>query len=179
MTPLARVALLATALVASPALAQNGGPYQITWSHLGSGGAAGGGSSSLFGELGQPDAGRPRGGAYDLTGGFLGPSPNWVDVPDDGPLPTAFTLRPAVPNPSRATTTLRFDLPSARTVELAIYSVEGRLVRRLVHGTREPGRHAAVWDGRDDTGRPTAPGVYLARLVAGPDAATHRLVRLD
>ena len=48
-------------------------PYQIEWSTIdGGGGASSGGSFSLVGTIGQPDAGMTRAGGYELTGGFWG-----------------------------------------------------------------------------------------------------------
>jgi hypothetical protein len=52
-------------------------------------------------------------------------------------------------------------------VKLEIYGLDGRRVAVLVDGTRGPGRHEALWEGRDDTGRPVASGVYFTRLTSG------------
>jgi hypothetical protein len=76
-------------------------------------------------------------------------------------------LEQNVPNPFNPTTGLRFDLPSAGPVRLAIYDLAGRLVRVLVEGEIPAGSHEAVWDGRDASGRSAPSGSYLARLVAG------------
>ncbi len=57
------------------ARAQTGGGYDLTWNTLNGGGrlAASDGSYSLYGSIGQPDAGPAlSGGGYSLTGGFLG-----------------------------------------------------------------------------------------------------------
>jgi hypothetical protein len=76
-------------------------------------------------------------------------------------------LHPCQPNPFNPRTTIRFDLPAAGNVRLAVYDVAGRLVRVLVAGERPAGSHEAVWDGRDASGRSAPSGSYLARLVAG------------
>jgi uncharacterized membrane protein len=58
-------------LACSPALAQTGGGYDLTWSTLDAGGgASSGGGYSLSGTIGQPDAGALNGGGYVLRGGF-------------------------------------------------------------------------------------------------------------
>jgi hypothetical protein len=85
-----------------------------------------------------------------------------LHVPD-----MALRLYPAAPNPFNPRTTIRFDLPAAGPVRLAIYDVAGRLVRVLVEGEIPAGSHEAVWDGRDQSGRSAPSGSYLARLVAG------------
>lgn len=85
--------------------------------------------------------------------------------PDDG-LHADLGLQ-VFPNPFSSETTLRYVLHDAQRVELTIYDVSGRQVRRLVAGQKGPGTHTAVWDGRDVAGRSVSGGTYYARLRAG------------
>jgi hypothetical protein len=87
-----------------------------------------------------------------------------------------FFLAAPQPNPARSGTTLRYGLASPARVRLALYDAAGRLVRMLADGPREAGEQAVRWDGRDDGGRAIAPGLYLARLSAGAQTITRRLV---
>lgn len=89
--------------------------------------------------------------------------------------PSALTLR-AIPNPFNPRTGLLFDLPAASEVTLTLYDLRGRKVKGLVNGWLGEGGHRITWDGRNDSGRKTAAGVYLARLEAGSLVATTRLV---
>jgi hypothetical protein len=75
------VCLLAVVLP-SAALAQSGGPYDLTWSNVGAGGSASGGGYTLAGSAGQPDAGALSGGSYTLTGGYWGGGPS-CSLPED------------------------------------------------------------------------------------------------
>ena len=71
---LTAAASLAIALLlggAPAALAQSGGPYDLSWHNIGPGGSASGGPYSLDASIGQPDAATMSGGSYTLTGGFL------------------------------------------------------------------------------------------------------------
>ena len=54
------------------ALAQTGGPYDLTWSTIDGGGAmfSTSGCYSVGGTIGQPDPGQLSGGSYTLAGGF-------------------------------------------------------------------------------------------------------------
>ncbi len=70
------------------------------------------------------------------------------------------------PNPFNPSTTFRFDLKYAESVELFLFDTRGRLVRRLVDGMRDAGSHEVVWDGLDDAGREVPSGVYHYRLRA-------------
>jgi hypothetical protein len=98
---------------------------------------------------------------------------------DPGTSPARLALRAPEPNPSAGGVTLRFDLPLARSVELAVYTVQGRRVRVLASGSRAGGRHAVTWDGRDDAGLRVAAGVYYVRLQSDGREAVRRLVRLE
>ncbi len=62
------------AMLASVALAQSGGGYDLTWNTVDGGGAtfSTGGEYSLGGTIGQSDAGVLTGGGYTLAGGFWG-----------------------------------------------------------------------------------------------------------
>ena len=81
-------------------------------------------------------------------------------------------LLPARPNPFNPATILAFEIPNRRRVSLAVYDVRGRLVRRLLDEVLEPGRHTAIWRGRDGNDHPAAAGVYLVRLKVGEQVVT-------
>jgi hypothetical protein len=94
------------------------------------------------------------------------------------PLPALTQLAPALPNPFRRTATIGFSLARGGPVELAIYAVDGRRVRTLVRGSREPGEYSLTWDGRDDHGDPMAAGVYYAHLKTAERGFTRTLTYL-
>ncbi len=85
---------------------------------------------------------------------------------------------PVVPNPFNPATTLAFTIPNPARVRLVVHDVAGRRVRTLVDTRLGAGEHAVRWDGRDDAGRAVASGVYFARLRAGADTRTRRMVLL-
>ena len=101
-------------------------------------------------------------------------------------LPTAVEDEPPVapfsisqyPNPFRTTTTLRFTVAQASSVDVRIYDVTGRLVRTLIDRRLSRGEHVQVWDGLDDRGTSVAPGVYVVRIEAGTSAQSRVLVRI-
>lgn len=86
----------------------------------------------------------------------------------DLPAPDRDFLAPCAPNPFNPRTTIRFGVAATGPAQLAVYDVAGRRVRVLLEAPALPaGRHQVVWDGRDDSGRDQASGVYLARLRTG------------
>ncbi len=91
-------------------------------------------------------------------------------------LPVVTRLTGAYPNPFNPQTTVAFDLAKADHARVAIYNVQGRLVRHLVDETLEAGHHSTVWMGRDDNGHGVASGVYFARLEASSGNSITKLV---
>ena len=73
-------------------------------------------------------------------------------------------LRQNQPNPFRGSTSVSLDLPAAAPVELLIYDIRGREIRRLVDGWLPPGRHSATWDSRDRSGFLVPSGMYFLQL---------------
>jgi hypothetical protein len=105
---------------------------------------------------------------------YSSPSP----TPDPVIVATPFALSLARPNPFPERTTLTFSLPTAGRATLVVHDVAGRLVERLVSGELPAGRHAAVWDGRDQAGRRVAAGVYFVRLSSESESASRSVVYL-
>ncbi len=83
----------------------------------------------------------------------------------------------AGPNPSDGRTSLRFSTPAQADVQLAIYDVRGRFVRRLADGTRGVGSHIVDWDGRDREGRSVPAGTYFGLLRVNIDGKAETQVR--
>jgi hypothetical protein len=83
----------------------------------------------------------------------------------EGP-PSASLRLIASPNPFPRAVTLKFDLPQAGPVDLAIYDAAGRRIRRLLHENRTAGPHLIQWDAGLSDSHLNA-GVYFCRLRAG------------
>jgi len=81
--------------------------------------------------------------------------------------PRATLLQQNYPNPFNPVTSITFEIPTAGKARLQIYDPRGHLVRTLLDGEAVSGSQTLIWDGRDDTGRAMASGVYLYRLQAG------------
>jgi hypothetical protein len=89
--------------------------------------------------------------------------------------PAQFAVGNNYPNPFRTQTTVRLDLAEATDVTASIYDVMGRKVATLVDQSLPAGSHDIVWQGRGQSGRALASGVYFMRLTAGERTATRRL----
>jgi hypothetical protein len=82
-------------------------------------------------------------------------------------LPASTRLLTLGSNPIRGVCRVAFELAVPGSVQLTVHDAAGRAVRTLVTGEQPAGRHCAIWNGRDDSGRLLAPGVYFVRLEAG------------
>lgn len=69
------------------------------------------------------------------------------------------------PNPFNPSTDITFDLMQGGQVDVRIYDLNGRLVRRLAGATRSAGPGMVHWDGRDEAGTAVASGLYFSQLL--------------
>ncbi|MCI0451232.1 MAG: T9SS type A sorting domain-containing protein [Candidatus Latescibacteria bacterium] len=79
------------------------------------------------------------------------------------------------PNPFKASTNVDFVLDAPASVEVAVYAIDGSLVKVLAAQSYPAGRHRATWDGTDQNGRTVASGTYLARVSGNGVNASARL----
>jgi hypothetical protein len=96
---------------------------------------------------------------------------------------THWLLEPAYPNPSRNGDTVHLPVfvPATATGSATVQIVDsgGHLVRQLPLVDPLPGSTTEVtWDGMNDAGRVTAPGVYRGWLVQDGSHTSVRLLRL-
>ena len=85
--------------------------------------------------------------------------------------PQSFTLHGSFPNPMRERATIRYELPEARDVTVAVYDALGRKVKTLVAGEEQRGRQELSFQAEG-----LASGVYFYRITAGDYAETRKLV---
>jgi hypothetical protein len=94
-----------------------------------------------------------------------------VDIPE-------VVLHRNVPNPFTSKTNVSYSVKTGGEVRLAVYTLEGRLVRELVDAYVEPGSYSAVWDGRDSFGNEVAGGVYYYRLASDDTFRSGKMILL-
>lgn len=113
-------------------------------------------------------------GMYGAIDRFLGPGLS-VSQPRQG-VPEQMLLYPNHPNPVQNSTIIRYEVPIAAPVQLQIYDLLGRQVCTLVDAEKIAGRYEVNWDGRDETGRLVANGIYFYHLRAGKMTQTKKLI---
>ena len=98
-------------------------------------------------------------------------------------IPEETALLANYPNPFNPETWIPYQLAEPAEVTLAIYDINGQLVRRLAVGHQAAGVYqsqsrAVYWDGRNQFGGSVASGLYFYTLTAGDFTATRRMVIL-
>ncbi len=92
---------------------------------------------------------------------------------DEAEVPARYELWQNYPNPFNPRTTIRFGLPEASVVRLAVFDVLGREVAVLAEGWLPAGRHEAAFEVKD-----LPSGVYVYRLDAGRQTLARRMLLL-
>ena len=87
------------------------------------------------------------------------------------------------PNPFNPETWIPYTLADDADVNVRIYDVEGKLVRKLDIGYQRAGSYlsrekAVYWDGRDQLGESVSSGIYFYTLKADAFSDTRRMVIL-
>jgi hypothetical protein len=87
------------------------------------------------------------------------------------------------PNPFNPETWIPFELSKDANVNIEIYDMTGRLVRKIDLGYCPAGSYvdrsaAAYWNGRNFSGERVASGTYFYRLVTGKRSAVRRMLIL-
>ena len=80
------------------------------------------------------------------------------------PSPGSVAIALIRPNPMRDVGLISYSVPKREIVSVKIYNALGALVRTLVDEEREAGVYTSTWDGRDNSHREVAPGVYWTVL---------------
>ncbi|MCS3757444.1 endonuclease I/DNA/RNA endonuclease YhcR with UshA esterase domain [Salinibacter ruber] len=89
---------------------------------------------------------------------------SYVASEADDRLPESLRVQAPAPNPFRNQITLKYALPEAQDVTVAVFDLLGRRVRTLVEGRQEAGPHRVSWDGMDASQRQLASGAYFLRV---------------
>jgi hypothetical protein len=121
----------------------------------------------------------------DANGNSRGSGPTLLTgIPDGGDVedqPREYVLAQNYPNPFNSTTIVPFSIATGNPstpVEIALFDIEGRLVRRLFTGAIPPGAYTVRWDGTNDAGTPAASGMFFCRLRVREYTTTRSMILL-
>ena len=121
-------------------------------------------SPAYLGNVAAPEGEAYVAGEYVVTA--AGPAAIHCSTSAAIDIPGAAAVVVAAPNPFNPATQISYGIDRAGSVDLRIMDARGALVRTLFTGSRDIGHYSERWDGRDDSGRAVAAGVYFVRLTA-------------
>ncbi len=153
--------------------------YKCDWSVAGIGGGEMAGSYRCGSTVGQTAAGPVTGPNYWALVGFWQPElPTGISEAAQWPGGRVGETRlyAPQPNPARTRVAIRYSLCADTRVRLSVHDLTGRVVRTLCASNVRRGAYSIKWDGRDQTGRSLANGIYFVRLVAGSYRSTEKVV---
>ncbi|MDG5766290.1 T9SS type A sorting domain-containing protein, partial [Balneolales bacterium ANBcel1] len=88
--------------------------------------------------------------------------------------PGEIVLKQNYPNPFNPSTTIRYSVVEETDVRLEVFDILGRHVRTLANGVHQNGWYSVSFDGSG-----LASGVYIYRLVAGPEILTGQMMLIN
>jgi hypothetical protein len=96
----------------------------------------------------------------------------------DSPKPFLATAPVAAPNPFNPATEVIFTIGGNGSIQTSveIFDTKGRMVKSLFNGNLENGLQVLSWDGRNNNGSTVASGTYLARVKAGDDVQSVKMM---
>jgi parallel beta-helix repeat protein len=114
--------------------------------------------------------------AEDTTNGIIGFAhvvvEGLVSVEQDV-MPTEYKLSRNYPNPFNPTTTINYQLPEFSKVQLIIYDVLGREIKKLVNAKQPAGSYFVSFNASN-----LPSGVYFYRLISKSFVQTHKMILL-
>ena len=103
-------------------------------------------------------------------------TPSLYDGSDDGvidpeesetaQIPEHFYVRSNYPNPFNMSTTIEYGLNEETEFSAAVFNLQGRKIKTLLHQTLSPGHYTVQWDGTDSRQSTVATGIYIIRIRA-------------
>ncbi|RMD88210.1 MAG: T9SS C-terminal target domain-containing protein [Calditrichaeota bacterium] len=90
--------------------------------------------------------------------------------------PVEYALYPNYPNPFNEMTVITYSIPYFDTITMKIYDLNGREIKTLVQGAKNPGTYRIRWDGRNNQGNQVSSGVYFCRMQTKKFKMTRKIL---
>ena len=93
-------------------------------------------------------------------------------------LPKEFAVYNNYPNPFNPITTVLYELPDSRNVQIRLIDLMGRTIKSINLDGVAPGRHSYIWNGTNELGNLVSTGIYFIQINAGSDTAIKKMLLL-
>ncbi|MCX7762379.1 MAG: family 10 glycosylhydrolase, partial [Candidatus Kryptonium sp.] len=77
-----------------------------------------------------------------------------------------YDLSPGYPNPFNSVVNFKYSVPEVSFVDIRIFDLLGREVKKIFSGVQSSGDYQIYWDGRDNSGNEVTSGIYLCKMNA-------------
>lgn len=91
-------------------------------------------------------------------------------------IPASYSLQQNFPNPFNPTTNIKFLVPVAGTVKLAVYDILGQEINSLMNEHVAAGEYNLTWNGQNADGVKVPSGIYLYRLTGENVNMTRKMI---
>ena len=91
-------------------------------------------------------------------------------------IPSKFELEQNYPNPFSSTTSIPYNLNKGSDIQVTIYDILGRVIRKFNIGQQSVGTHNIIWNGCNEFGQRVATGVYFYRLNADGESQVKKMI---
>lgn len=80
------------------------------------------------------------------------------------------------PNPFNQTTNMVFHIFENQKITARIFDLQGKIVKKLINGRVNAGRHTITWDGMDEEKYKVPSGIYLIKFKANNYERTNQIL---
>ncbi|MEA2095085.1 MAG: T9SS type A sorting domain-containing protein [Candidatus Cloacimonadota bacterium] len=94
----------------------------------------------------------------------------------DDEVVTTTKLLSNYPNPFNPVTNIAYSINETGNVTIDVYNLKGQLVKSLVNEVIETGDHIVTWNGRDNSNKSVASGVYFYKMKSSNYTATKKMI---
>jgi glucuronoarabinoxylan endo-1,4-beta-xylanase len=99
-----------------------------------------------------------------------------TSIESENAIPAEFELDQNYPNPFSSSTVISYKLNKQADVQITIYDVLGREVKKINSANQSAGIHGVLWDAKNDLGRKMAAGVYFYQMNVGNKTLTRKML---
>ena len=101
-----------------------------------------------------------------------------LNLISDEQLPSKFLLDSPYPNPFNPSTSIFYDIAKTGQIHLAVYDLNGRLIKTLKNDEAKRGYHSVIWDAKDENGMDVSTGIYFIKLTSLSFLDTRKILYL-
>ncbi|MEJ2049636.1 MAG: T9SS type A sorting domain-containing protein [Calditrichota bacterium] len=111
----------------------------------------------------------------DISGNYQIDMPTLIGSKTNN-LPVKFELAQNYPNPFSSSTIIPYNIHKQSDIQVTIYDILGREVRKFAIGHQTAGSYNILWDGRNNFGQIVANGIYLCKLQVGGESQVKKMI---